>query len=240
VRTGTVTLSTLDGDMPVYEAIPDDPRGAVIVFQEAYGVNDYIEDVARRLADEGYHAVAPHLFHRAGGGVVPYGDIPKAIEKITTLDDDGLLADVEASVEWLRKNGFVEGQIGCVGFCMGGRVTFLVAARRTLGAAAGFYGGGIVVQQMPGLAALIGEAPALATPWLGLFGDEDGSIPVDHVEQLREALREAPVETQIVRYAEAGHGFHSDRRDTYVPDAAADAWRRTLDFFARHLGAPSS
>lgn len=239
MRTGTVTLSTIDGDLPVYEVIPDDPRGAVIVFQEAYGVNDYIQDVSGRLAAAGYHTVAPHLFHRAGDVVIPYGEIPKAIELIASLDDDGLLADADASIEWLRKNGFVESQIGCVGFCMGGRVTFLVAARRALGAAVGFYGGGIVAQQLPTWPALVGESATLETPWLGLFGDRDPSIPVEHVEQLREALREAPVATEIVRYAEAGHGFHSDRRDTYVPDAAADGWRRTLDWFERHLAAPS-
>lgn len=206
-----------------------------MVIQEAYGVNDYIEDVARRLADAGYHAVAPHLFHRAGGGVVPYGEFPKAIEKMSTLEDESLLADVDASLEWLRKNGFVESKIGTVGFCMGGRVTFLVAARRALGGAVGFYGGGIVAQQMPRLAALVGEAPTLRTPWLGLFGDKDPSIPVEQVEELREALRAAPVATEIVRYPDAGHGFHSDQRESYVPEAAADGWGRALDWLARHL-----
>ncbi len=76
---------------------------------------------------------------------------------------------------------------------------------------------------------------SLQTPWLGLFGDQDASIPVDDVEQLREALRGAKVDTDIVRYADAGHGFHCDQRPDYRPEDAADAWRRALDWFASHL-----
>jgi carboxymethylenebutenolidase len=75
----------------------------------------------------------------------------------------------------------------------------------------------------------------LQTPWLGLFGDQDASIPVDDVEQLRAALTNAPVDTEVVRYAESGHGFHCDQRADYHPDDAADAWKRMLDWFAAHL-----
>jgi carboxymethylenebutenolidase len=83
---------------------------------------------------------------------------------------------------------------------------------------------------------LDGEAATLKAPWLGLFGDQDPSIPVEHVEQLRAALKDAPVETEIVRYPEAGHGFHSEPRPaSYHAESAADAWTRTLDWFGRHL-----
>jgi carboxymethylenebutenolidase len=221
--------------MALYEAVPDGPRAAVIVIQEAYGVNDYIERVARDLADAGYHAVAPHLYHRTGGDIVPYDDIPKAVEMIGTLDDDTELMDVDASIRHLREAGFAERAIGIVGFCMGGRATFLVAARRAIGASVGFYGGAIVPGWPPRFAALVGESAALKTPWLGLFGDKDATIPVEQVEELREALKAAPVDTDIVRYPDAGHGFHSEPRASFVPDAAADAWRRTLDWFSRHL-----
>lgn len=221
--------------MALYEAVPDDPRAAAIVIQEAYGVNDYIERVARDLADEGYHAVAPHLFHRTGGEIVPYDDVPRAIEMIGTLSDSTILADVDATIGHLRAAGFDDRSIGIVGFCMGGRVTFLTVARRAIGAGVGFYGGAIVTGWPPKLAALIGEAGSLKAPWLGLFGDQDASIPVEQVEQLRAALDEAPVDTKIVRYPNAGHAFHSEPRASFVPDAAADAWRRTLDWFGRYL-----
>ena len=132
--------------------------------------------------------------------------------------------------------GYADAQIGIVGFCFGGRVSFLVALRRALGAAVGFYGGGIVTGRFPQFPALVDEVASLQTPWLGLFGDQDGSIPVDDVEQLRAALGAAPVDTEIVRYADAGHGFHCDQRADYRADDAADAWRRALDWFATHLG----
>ncbi len=107
------------------------------------------------------------------------------------------------------------------------------AARRSLGAAVGFYGGGIVHARFPQFPALVDEVATLQTPWLGLFGDRDGSIPVDDVEQLRAALGAAPVDTDVVRYPDAGHGFFCDLRPAYAPDAAADAWIRALAWFER-------
>lgn len=141
--TATIELTTPDGPMAAYEATPDGTaRGAVIVIQEAFGVNDHIEDVTRRFAAAGYHAVAPHLFHRAGGGTAPYGDFSKVLPLFEGLTDHGLLADVDAAVSHLHAEGFGNPRIGIVGFCMGGRVTFLTAVNRPLGAAVGFYGGG--------------------------------------------------------------------------------------------------
>ena len=137
----------------------------------------------------------------------------------------------------MRSLGFADRRIGIVGFCFGGRVTFLVAAQRALGAAAGFYGGGIVTARFPQFPALIDRATGLATPWLGLFGDLDESIPVDDVEQLRTALAGVPVDAEVVRYAGAEHGFNCDARPSYNADAAADAWSRTLSWFGSHLGA---
>jgi len=232
----TTTLDTPDGPMDLFEARPDgEARGAVIVVQEAFGVNDYIEAVARNLAIEGYHAVAPHLFHRAGGGTVPYGDFSKVIEKYQGLDDDAILRDLDATLQYLRQEGWSDNRIGVVGFCFGGRVSFLVAARRHLGAAVGFYGGGIVTARFPQFPPLIDEAATLKTPWLGFFGDLDQSIPTDDVEQLRSALDKAPVDHEVVRYANAGHGFHRFVSDDHVADAADDAWGRTLGWLAKHL-----
>ena len=111
-------------------------------------------------------------------------------------------------------------------------MTFLVAAERSLGAAVGFYGGGIVNARFPQFPALVDRASTLKTPWLGLFGDQDRSIPVEDVEALRAAFADAPVDGEIVRYADAEHGFHCDVRPAYNPTAAADAWDRTLRWFA--------
>jgi carboxymethylenebutenolidase len=236
VNTRTLELDTAHGPMPLYEARLDgEARGAVIVIQEAFGVNPHIEDVTRRFADAGYHAVAPHLFHRAGGGTAPYGDFSKVLPLYEHLDDEGILVDVDATREHLHASGWGDEQLGVVGFCFGGRVTFLVALRRRVGASVGFYGGGIVTARFPQFPALVDEAPDLRTPWLGLFGDRDQSIPVADVEQLREALKAAPVTTEIVRYPDAQHGFHCDRRDVYDETAAKDAWNRTLAWFEAHV-----
>ncbi len=233
----TVTLETPDGAMDVYEAAPDgEPRGAVIVIQEAFGVNDHIQDVTRRIAAAGYVGVAPALFHRAGGGTAAYDDFAKVMPLFEGVSDDCMLADVDATIALLEGQGFDRSRIGIVGFCFGGRVSFLVAARRTLGAAVTFYGGGIVAGSPLGLPALIDEAPTLQTPWLGLFGDLDQGIPVVGVEELRGGVGGAAVAAEVVRYADAEHGFHCDARDAYHEASAKDAWQRTLDWFATHLG----
>ena len=234
----SITITTPDGPMRAYEATPGDGAAtrAVVVVMEAFGVNAHIEDVTRRFADTGYHAVAPDFFHRGDSGIAEYGDWDAVIKLFGSLGGDAdILTDVDATLDHLRGAGFSDDRIGIVGFCFGGRVTFLTALRRAIGAAAGFYGGGIVTGRFPQFPTLIEETAALQTPWLGLFGDEDGSIPVEDVETLRGALSEAKVDTEIVRYAGAGHGFHCDARPDFHADAAADAWSRTLGWFDAHL-----
>lgn len=236
-RTGTVC--TADGPMDVYEAAPDGAATrAVLVIQEAFGVNRHIQSVVDRLADAGYHAVGPALFHRAGGGFIDdYDNIDfnQVIALFDGLTDDTILADVDAALDVLRDAGFTDDRIGTVGFCFGGRATFLVATRRHVGAAVGFYGGGIASKGVLPFAALLDEVPTLRTPWLGLFGDQDASIPVEDVERLRDALRAAPVPTEVVRYPDTGHGFHCDVRADYHEASAGDAWTRTLDWLDTHL-----
>ena len=231
-----IELSTPDGAMELYEAKPaGEPRGAVIVVQEAFGVNDHIQDVTRRFAAAGYHAVAPAFFHRAGGGTAPYDDFAQVMPLFQDVDDDGILADIDATLAHLEAHGFDRSRIGIVGFCFGGRVTFLVAARRALGAAVGFYGGGIAAAGGLPFPPLIGESSSLQTPWLGLFGDLDQGISIESVEELRTALSDAPVAADIVRYPDAEQGFHCDARPSYPAVWAADGWRRALEWFDTHL-----
>ncbi|MBM3660380.1 MAG: dienelactone hydrolase family protein [Actinobacteria bacterium] len=223
--------------MAIFEATPDGAaRGAVIVVQEAFGVNAHIRDVTTRFAAAGYHAVAPAYFHRAGGGAVEdYSDFSAIFPLFEGLTDDGILADTAATLDHLRAAGFADGQVGIVGFCFGGRVTFLASLEWALGAGVGFYGGGIATKGVLPFPALVERTAALQTPWLGLFGDQDGSIPVADVEHLREALGAASVDAAVVRYAEAEHGFHCDARDSYHEASAEDAWGRTLAWFDAHL-----
>ena len=235
-----VELDTADGPMATYVARPvGDARAAVIVVQEAFGVNGHIQDVTDRVASAGYLAVAPTLFHRAGGGTAPYDDFAKVLPLYEGLTDDGVLMDLDAAVAHLATLGYGPDAVGTVGFCFGGRVTFLASVYRALGAAVGFYGGGIVTGRFPQFPPLVEHAAELKTPWLGLFGDADGGIPIEDVEALRTALVAARVPTEIVRYVGAEHGFHCDQRPSFHPAAAADAWTRTLAWFDEHLGKPA-
>jgi carboxymethylenebutenolidase len=231
-------VDTPDGPMRIYSAAPaGEPRGAVIVVQEAFGINDHIEGVAGRFAAEGWHAVAPEFFHRVGpGAVASYDDFSKVLPLFQGLSDPGVLIDLDATIGLLHDRGFADASVGIVGFCWGGRVTFLAALRRTLGAASGFYGGGIVTGRFPQFPPLVDEAASLQTPWLGLFGDTDESIPVEDVERLRAGLEAASVDHDVVRYPNAGHGFHCDARPSHFDaEAAKDAWARTLAWFGQHI-----
>jgi carboxymethylenebutenolidase len=225
------------GKGPVYEAIPDAaPHGGALVIQEAFGVNGHIEDVTRRLADGGWHALAPHIFHRTGDPVIPYDDIPAVMEHMRALTGDGLLEDVDACLAHLGERGLSSDRVAITGFCMGGTVTFLVACRRPLGAAVTFYGAGVAESRWKGVPSMLDLAPELQTPWLGLFGDLDQGIPVADVERLRQAVEDAKVSADIVRYPEAGHGFHCDQRpQSYDETSAKDGWTRALAWFDEHI-----
>jgi carboxymethylenebutenolidase len=166
--------------------------------------------------------------------VIGYDEMEKVIPHIMELKADDLLADLDATIAYLGQAGFDPARIGIVGFCMGGSVVFLAAARRSLGAGVTFYGGG-VSQGRFGMPPLVELAAELKTPWLGLYGDSDQTIPVDDVEALRAAVEAAPVPTEIVRYPGADHGFHCDARSSYHEESAKDGWRRTLEWLASHL-----
>jgi carboxymethylenebutenolidase len=231
----TVSVDSAGSAMNLYESEPDGTaRGAVVVVQEAFGITEHIQDVCRRLSAAGYHAVAPHLFHRSGDPVIPYDDMASVMPHLGELSQDGLDADIAATLEHLAGAGFSGPKVGIVGFCMGGSVVMLAAAHHALGAAVTFYGGGVTAGRF-GMPPLLELAPELKTPWLGLFGDEDQSIPSDQVEALREAAAKASVPTEVVRYPGAEHGFHCDDRDSYHEASAKDAWQQALAWFDKHM-----
>jgi carboxymethylenebutenolidase len=135
---------------------------------------------------------------------------------------------------YLSQAGFESKQIGIVGFCMGGTVSFFAAVRYPLGAAATFYGGGIAAGRF-GIPSQLEMAEELQAPWLGLYGDQDQGIPADEVEALRQKLSKSSVPAEIVRYPDAEHGFHCDARKSYHQNSAEDGWGRTLAWFERYL-----
>jgi carboxymethylenebutenolidase len=235
LQTRVSTLVGADGALAVYEAAPTEPRAGVIIVHEAFGVTDHITDVTRRAADAGYYAVAPDLFHRAPAGVAPYGDLQAAGRNFGGLTDDGILADLDACIAHLESRGFAADKVGIIGFCFGGRVAFLLAARREFGAAATLYGGGIVTASkfLP-FPALTDDISGMRTPWLGMYGEADMGIPQDEVDALEAALVAAPVETRIMRYEGAGHAFHNDTLPSYHESAAKAAWAQALEWLSAH------
>lgn len=230
------TIDTDDGPMPAKVALPHgNPNGAVVVVQEAFGLTDHIADVTGRLARAGWHAVAPALFHRQGSPVIAYDDMERVLPAMSSLTAGGITTDLTATFEHLERAGFPAARTGIVGFCLGGSIALYAGTLRRLGAAVTYYGGGVGEGRF-GLPSGIELARSLTSPWLGLYGDRDQSIPVEDVERLRATAADAPVETEVVRYADAGHGFNCDARpESYHAESAKDAWARTLGWLDRHV-----
>lgn len=229
--------SALAPRFPLYVTGDKESPRAVLVLQEAFGVNHHIRDVADRFADAGFFAVAPHLFHRHGAPEIPYDDLEQAKSVMSHLTQEGLRNDLDATTTFLATLGYDASSIGVVGFCMGGSVAFYAATLATIGAAVSFYGGGLSASRM-GLPPLLELASDVRAPWLGLFGDLDAGIPSEEVELLRDATSSLDVVTDVVRYPDAQHGFHCDARPNVYDEAAAhDAWSRTLAFLTTNLRA---
>jgi len=225
-------LIDIPGAGPGFLACPGGgPRPGVIVVQEAFGLNAHIKDVTRRIAGEGYVALAPDMFWRGGKGrTAGYDQLPQALTLRGELTDDGIVSDVRSAVDALERRPDVRaGRIGITGFCMGGRVSYLAACALPdrLRASAPFYGGGIPVDR----------TATLKAPVLAFFGDQDPFIPMDQVETLRREASRLGKRLEVIVYPGAPHGFFCNERDSYRADAAADAWTRLKAFFAQHLAA---
>ena len=177
--------------------------------------------------------MAPHLFHASGDPRLSYESLADAMAHLRALTLEGIERDLDATLGHLRDSGIDASRTAIVGFCMGGTVALLAGAAHTLGAAVSFYGGGVSEGRF-GAPPLMELAPRLRSPWLGLYGDRDKGIPIEDVERLREAAARAPVPTSVIRYPDAGHGFHCDARDAYHAASATDAWTRTLAWLRKH------
>jgi carboxymethylenebutenolidase len=233
VQSEMIEVQTPGGPMPSQLARPASGGAlpGVIVVQEAFGLNDHIKGVARRLADEGYVTLAPDLFHRGGPGrFAPYDDLPQAITMMRDLTDEGIVEDISAAVGALEKQPAIRAdRIGITGFCMGGRVSYLAACALPdkIRAAVPFYGGGIPIDR----------TATLKAPVLAFFGEDDPFIPLDQVKALEVEAARLGKSLEVHVYPKAPHGFFCDERDSYRKDAAADAWKRLTAFLATHLKA---
>jgi carboxymethylenebutenolidase len=237
VKTEWVTTKTPDGDMRVYVARPDGSEAlpGIIVIQEIFGVNDHIQDVTRRYAEQGFVAAAPEIYHRFEQKDAPYTDVQAGFKLRQQLSDDQVMDDVNATYDILNGRSDVrKGQVGIVGFCYGGRVVYLALTRNhNLKAGAAFYGGGI--------AADAADAPVNATekiqaPIHLFFGGKDQSIPAEQVSKIEAALKSNDKRYELSWYPEAPHGFCCDARpNSYHAESATDAFPKAVNFFKRIL-----
>jgi carboxymethylenebutenolidase len=208
--------------------------GGVVVIQEVFGVTEHIEDVCQRLADAGWLAVAPHVFWRTGDPQLPYDDFSQVMPHVGAMTAETILADVDAALAYIDGAGFPREVVGIVGFCLGGTIAMGVAARRQIGAAVTYYGGG-VLEGRCGFPPMIEMAPNLTVPWLGLYGGQDQSIPTEQIDLLADAAAKAEVATEVIVYPDAGHAFNRDGSPSYHEPSATDAWHRALGWFADHV-----
>jgi carboxymethylenebutenolidase len=198
----------------------------LIVFQEAFGVNGHIRNVTERFAAQGYVAIAPELFHRTApaGFEGDYNDFPSVMPHYQAVTSEAAEADTKVTYDWLRSNSHVKGDnISCVGFCMGGRVSFLANSVIPMRAAVSFYGGGIA----PGL---LDRTAKMHGPSLLLWGGLDKRILPEHRKAVTEALSAQQKTYVNVEFSNADHAFFCDERAAYEPNAARQAWALTLEF----------
>jgi len=240
LQAGPVTVPVGSFGMPAYAAKPAGKSGCpvLLVVSEIFGVHAYIADVTRRFAKLGYHAIAPELFVRQGDAR-SYPDVPTLVrELIAKVPDDQVMGDLDATVAWAGKQGADTGKLGITGFCWGGRIAWLYDAHNpAVKAAVAWYGRLVGSDSELTPKHPIDVAERLNGPVLGLYGAEDAGIPLDTIENMKNALAtgsSAAKASEFVIYPEAGHAFHADYRPSYMKDAAMDGWQRSLAWFKAH------
>ena len=224
-------LTSSDGtEVAASAARAEQPSGAgIVIIPDVRGLHPYYEDLALRFAEAGVHAVAFDLYSRSAG-TGKRGDDFDPMAHMRELGADGLAADVAAAAAFLRSpDGGEPERLYTVGFCVGGRISFLQAASGLgLDGVIGFYGPPLG-EHRSGLPAPADEAPRFSCPVLGLFGGADQGIPAGARDAFDRALTEAGVEHRFVVYDGAPHSFFDRKAEQYA-DASADAWHQMLDF----------
>lgn len=237
---GKIDIPTSDGKIPGFRAAPDGKKNlpTLIVVQEIFGVHEYIQDVCRRLAHQGYLAIAPELYARQGDPS-KYTEIPKLqAEVVSKVPDKQVIADLDATAAWAAANGGNPDRLGILGFCWGGRQVWLYAAHNPkLKAGAAWYGhlAGESTELKPKSAlAIVND---LKAPVLGAYGGKDAGISQADVDRMRVELAKGSAAAKASRidiYPDAGHAFHADYRSSYRKSEAEQSWTRMLDWFKQN------
>ncbi|QSJ15673.1 dienelactone hydrolase family protein [Nostoc sp. UHCC 0702] len=239
IDTTTVQLSQDGVQVDAYLAQPKSPGTypGIVVLQEIFGVNIHIREVTERIAKLGYVAIAPALFQRQAPGFET-GYTPEDIETgrgyAMQTQASQLLTDIQSAIDYLKslpqvkKDGF-----GCIGFCFGGHVAYLAATLPDIKATASFYGAGITTRTFGGGGPTVTRTPEVKGTLYAFFGTEDGSIPIEQVDEIEAELEKYNIPHRVFRYDGADHGFFCDHRGSYNPKAAADAWEQVKQLFGQ-------
>jgi carboxymethylenebutenolidase len=226
ITTKEISYPGKAGNLKAWVANPGGTRPAVIVVQEWWGLNENIKDIARRFADEGYFAIAPDLYSRQGNKVA--SDPNTAAELMGGLKTADGIEDLKSTIGWLRAQSETKSaKIGITGYCMGGSYAMLLPCEsKEISAAAPFYGEIPADDKIRNLNCAIFYA----------YGANDGWIQRPDVERLAADLKKFSKPGEVKIYEGCDHGFFNDtRKDVYAPDAAKDAWQKTLKLFAENL-----
>lgn len=229
--TDNISIPTLDhATMPAYRAVPaGTPKAAIIVIQEIFGINAGIRRKCDTLAEAGYLAIAPDLFWRIEAGIALDPDIEpemqRALSLMGTFDQDQGIRDIEAAIRFVRAEGV--GKVGAVGYCLGGRLAYMTAARTDVDASVGYYAVGID--------GLLGEKHAIAKPLMLHIAGDDGFVDKETQAAMHAGLDDHPKVT-LYDYPGEDHGFATEFGKRRSDDAATLADERTAAFFAEHLG----
>jgi len=228
----TVMVPTHDGgSMPAFAAEPKSGSGpGVVVLQEIFGVTDYIKRRARDLADLGYVVLAPQLYWRLGSAVELPENTPEGLQQafgyMQRMDGRQAVDDAAAALEHLRQMPQTAGRAGALGFCLGGRLVYELAAAADPDAVVSYYGSGIAAQ--------LDSAPRITMPVIFHFGDADAYLPVSEANQIRDAFA-GHADTEVHIHAGAGHAFDNPSPMFHHQAASEEAWPQTADFLKRHL-----
>lgn len=238
LEAGEVKIPTADGEIPGYRAAPAAGKNlpVALVVQEIFGVHEHIKDICRRLAKQGFFAVAPELYARQGD-VSQLKNFREIIDKVVSkVPDAQVMRDLDATASWAAGSGRADAEkLAITGFCWGGRIVWLYAAHNPrLKAGVAWYGR--LVGQADELHPQhpVDLAAKLHAPVLGLYGGADEGIPQSIVDQMRTALTGAGKKSEIFVFPDAPHGFHADYRPTYRQAPAEEGWAKLLAWFKQH------
>jgi carboxymethylenebutenolidase len=240
INTSTIQVPAGNLQIDAYLAKPTSPGSypGIIVLQEIFGVNVHIREVTERIAQQGYVVIAPALFQRQAPGFET-GYTPEDVEigrKYAWLQTTAseLLSDIQAAINYLKtlpqvkKDGF-----GCIGFCFGGHVAYLAATLPDIKATASFYGAGITNRTPGGGNPTITRTSKITGTIYAFFGTEDGSIPLEQVDEIEAELEKYKVPHRVLRYDGSDHGFFCDHRASYNSKAEANDWQQVQELFSQ-------